>query len=239
HLRELAEADPDRPAVIDEFAEFTRAQQNERVNRLVNGLRAAGVGAGEVVALLAGNRHEYVETVMACGVSSWVLVPLNWHLTGEELAYILNDSGARALIADVEFAATAADASPDEPDHQASGTYMFYTSGTTGRPKGVRSTAFAVGMPVSVHAALLGGLAGLLHIPDEGVCLVNAPLYHGGPFLFSMLPAYQGATLVMRRRFDPAEMLRLIDEYRVTTAYAVPTHFVRLLRLPDDVRAAF
>jgi long-chain acyl-CoA synthetase len=269
HLRELAEADPDRPAIIDEFAEFTRSQLNERVNRLVNGLRAAGVEPGEVVAVLAGNRHEYVEAVMACGVSSWVLVPLNWHLTAEELTYILNDSGARALIADTEFAATAAEAvkeapgvtvrlavggdvsgfepyddvlaaaSPDEPGDQASGTYMFYTSGTTGRPKGVRSTAFTVGMPVSVHAALLAGLAGMLHVPADGVCLVNAPLYHGGPFLFSMLPAYQGATLVMRRRFDPAGMLRLIDEYRVTTAYAVPTHFVRLLRLPDDVKAAF
>jgi len=269
HFRELAEADPDRPAIIDEFAEFTRSQLNERVNRLVNGLRAAGVGPGEAVAVLVGNRHEYVETVMASGVSSWVLVPLNWHLTAEELAYILNDSGARALIADAEFGATAAEAvkeapgvtvrvvvggelggfepyddvlaaaSPDEPGDQASGTYMFYTSGTTGRPKGVRSTAFVVGMPVAVHATLLAGLAGMLHVPDGGVCLVNAPLYHGGPFLFSMLPAYRGATLVMRRRFDPAEMLRLIDEYRVTTAYAVPTHFVRLLRLPDEVRAAF
>ena len=270
HLRELAEAEPDRPAVIDEFAALTRTELNARVNRLVNGLRAAGVGPGDVVAVLAGNRHENVEAVMACGVGSWILVPLNWHLTAEEIAYILNDSGARALVADTDFAAVAAEAakgapgltvrlafgggtpegfeayedvlaaaSPEEPADQASGTYMFYTSGTTGRPKGVRSTAFAVGMPVSVHASLLAGLAGMLHIPDGGVCLVNAPLYHGGPFLFSMLPAYRGASLVMRRRFDAEEMLRLIDEYGVTTAYAVPTHFVRLLRLPDEVKAAF
>jgi long-chain acyl-CoA synthetase len=269
-IRDLAEADPDRPAIIDEFAELSRSELNTRVNRLVNGLRAAGLGPGDTVAVLAGNRHENVEAVMACGVSSWILVPLNWHLTAEEIAYILNDSGARAILVDTEYAATAvaaakdapgvtvrlafgggvpegfedyeevlAAASADEPADQASGTYMFYTSGTTGRPKGVRSTSFTVGMPCAVHGALLSGLAGMLHVPAGGVCLVNAPIYHGGPFLFSMLPAYQGATLLMRRRFDPAEMLRLIDEYRVTTAYSVPTHFVRLLRLPEDVRAAF
>jgi long-chain acyl-CoA synthetase len=268
-IRELAEADPDRPAILDEFTELTRSELNTRVNRLVNGLRTAGVAPGETVAVLSGNRHENVEAVMACGVSSWVLVPLNWHLTAEEIAYILNDSGARALLTDIEFAAVAAEAlrtapdvkvrvafggeapgfeayedllaaaSPDEPADQASGTYMFYTSGTTGRPKGVRSTSFVVGMPCAVHDALLAGLAGMLHVPADGVCLVNAPIYHGGPFLFSMLPAYQGATLVIRRRFDAEEMLRLIDEYRVTTAYSVPTHFVRLLRLPDETRAAF
>jgi long-chain acyl-CoA synthetase len=266
----MAEADPDRPAIIDEFTELSRSELNVRVNRLVNGLRAAGLGPGDVVAVLAGNRHENIEAILACGVSSWILVPLNWHLTAEELAYILNDSGARALLVDTEFAAVAAEAtkeapgvtvrlafggeipegyeayedvltaaSPDEPADQASGTYMFYTSGTTGRPKGVRSTSFAVGMPCAVHATLLAGLAGMLHVPEGGVCLVNAPIYHGGPFLFSMLPAYRGATLVVRRRFDAEEMLRLIDEYQVTTAYSVPTHFVRLLRLPDDVRAAF
>ena len=270
HLRDLAAADPDGRAIIDEFTDLSRTELNERVNRLVNGLRAAGLEAGDAVALLGGNRHETVETIMACGIGAWILVPLNWHLTPGELAYILNDSGARALVADAEFAALAAEAvketpgaavklvfggespegfdsyeelleqaSADEPADQASGTYMFYTSGTTGRPKGVRSTSFVVGMPVAVHAALLAGLAGMLQVPEGGVCLVNAPLYHGGPFLFSMLPAYRGARLVMRRRFDAAEMLRLIDQYGVTTAYAVPTHFVRLLRLPDDVRAAF
>ena len=286
-IRELAEADPDRPAILDEFTELTRSELNTRVNRLVNGLRAAGVAAGEAVAVLSGNRHENVEAVMACGVSSWVLVPLNWHLTAEEIAYILNDSGARAILTDIEFAAVAAEAvrtapgvtvrlafggrpsgaahaadiggaspdprpagfgsyedlleeaSPDEPADQASGTYMFYTSGTTGRPKGVRSTSFVVGMPCAVHGSLLAGLAGMLHVPPGGVCLVNAPIYHGGPFLFSMLPAYQGATLVMRRRFDAEEMLGLIDEYGVTIAYSVPTHFVRLLRLPDETREAF
>jgi long-chain acyl-CoA synthetase len=270
HLRDLAAADPEGPAIIDELGTVSRTELNERVNRLVNGLRAAGLAQGDAVAVLCGNRREYVEAVMACGVGAWVLVPLNWHLTGEELAYILNDSGAKALLSDAEYTAVAVDAvnqapgvtvrlaigagtaegfdayddllaaaSADEPPEQAAGTYMFYTSGTTGRPKGVRSTSFVVGMPVAVHASLLAGLAGMFRIPEGGVCLINAPLYHGGPFLFSMLPAYRGATLVMRRKFDPEDMLRVIDEYGVTVAYAVPTHFVRLLRLPDSVKRSF
>ncbi|HZI38553.1 MAG TPA: AMP-binding protein, partial [Acidimicrobiia bacterium] len=195
HLRELAEADPDGPAIIDEFATITRTELDQRVNRLVNGLRSAGVGAGDAVAVLCGNRHEWVEAVMASGIGAYVLVPLNWHLTADELAYILNDSGTRALLAEAEFAGIAAEAlkgtsgvavrlaiggegpegfesyddllaaaSPDEPTEQAAGTYMFYTSGTTGRPKGVRSSSFVVGMPVSVHAAMLSGLAGMFQI---------------------------------------------------------------------------
>ncbi|HEU5449705.1 MAG TPA: AMP-binding protein, partial [Acidimicrobiia bacterium] len=191
HLRELAEADPDGPGIIDEFATITRTELNERVNRLVNGLRAAGVGAGDAVAVLCGNRHEWVEAVMASGIGAYILVPLNWHLTADELAYILNDSGAKALLAETEYAGVAAEAlketpgaavrlviggdapdfesyddvlagaSPEEPADQAAGAYMFYTSGTTGRPKGVRTSSFVVGMPVSVHAAMLSGLAGM------------------------------------------------------------------------------
>jgi long-chain acyl-CoA synthetase len=116
---------------------------------------------------------------------------------------------------------------------------MFYTSGTTGRPKGVRSTAFAVGQSVAARSAMLEGLAGLFRIPRGGSVLVNSPLYHGGPFLFSLLPAGLGATVILRQRFDPAETLRLIDEHAITTAYFVPTHFVRLLRVPEEERAAF
>ncbi|MGH9037196.1 MAG: AMP-binding protein, partial [Acidimicrobiia bacterium] len=95
NLLSLAEADPERPAIIDEFTELTRAQFNARVNQLVHGLRGAGLRPGEAVALLCDNRHEYFETVAAIGCASWVLVPLNWHFTASELAYILADSGAK------------------------------------------------------------------------------------------------------------------------------------------------
>ena len=279
NLLSLAEADPDRPAIIDEFTQLTRRELNARVNQLVHGLRGAGLGPGDTVALLADNRHEYLEVVAACGCSSWVLVPLNWHFTAGELAYILEDSGARALVADAAFSdlavATAAEspgvdvkvmfggpptpgargvpeeaafadyeellaASADtEPDNQSTGAYLLYTSGTTGRPKGVSSTAFVTGQPLAVRNVMLEGLAGLFQMPREGAVLVNSPLYHGGPFLYTHLAAALGATVVARRRFDAAETLRLIDEHRITTAYFVPTHFVRLLKLDEATRKAF
>jgi long-chain acyl-CoA synthetase len=266
----LVAADPACPAIVDEHTTLSRAQFNERVNRLIHGLRAAGLQPGDAVGVLASNRHEFFEVVGAVGASSWILVPLNWHFTPDELSYVLNDSGARALVADHVFADQAlacADLSPgvkvrlmfggppaegfsdyeemlaaasgDEPADQATGSYMFYTSGTTGRPKGVRSTAFAVGQSVAARSAMLEGLAGLFQIPRGGSVLVNSPLYHGGPFLYSLLPAALGATLVVRQKFDPAETLRLIDEHAITTAYFVPTHFVRLLRVPEEERAAF
>jgi long-chain acyl-CoA synthetase len=279
NLLSLAEADPERPAIIDEFTELTRAQFNARVNQLVHSLRGAGLGPGDTVALLSDNRHEWLEAVAATGCSSWVFVPLNWHFTAGELAYILQDSGTNALLADAAFSelavAAAADspgveirvmfggpaapgargvpedtgfvdyeellaASPDtEPEDQATGAYLIYTSGTTGRPKGVSSTAFATGQPLAVRNVMLQGLAGLFQMPSEGAVLCNSPLYHGGPFLYTHLAAALGATVVIRRKFDAADTLRLIDEHRITTAYFVPTHFVRLLKLDEENRKAF
>ncbi|MGH9039262.1 MAG: AMP-binding protein [Acidimicrobiia bacterium] len=270
NLLPLAEADPTRPAIVDDFASLTREQFNTRVNQLAHGLRGAGLGPGDTVALLADNRHEWLEAVAATGCSSWVFVPLNWHFTAGELAYILEDSGTKALLADAGFAdlaVAAAEQSPGvevkvmfggdpapgfadyeellasspatEPEDQATGAYLIYTSGTTGRPKGVSSTAFQTGQPLMVRRFMLEGLAGLFQMPSEGAVLCNSPLYHGGPFLYTHLAAALGATVVLRRRFDAAETLRLIDEHEITTAYFVPTHFVRLLKLDEATRKAF
>ena len=85
-LLSLVEADPDRPAVIDEFRTLTRSELNRRVNQLVHGLRAAGLGPGDTLAVLSGNRHEFYEALQAAEASAWVFVPLNWHFTSEELA---------------------------------------------------------------------------------------------------------------------------------------------------------
>jgi long-chain acyl-CoA synthetase len=267
-LQERVTARGGELALADEFGSWTWAEYDERVNRLVHGLRGLGLGLGDTVALVGNNRHEWCETFSANGVIGVVTVPVNWHFSTDEIAYVLENSGATAIVADAEFADTVAPAaaqagvpvriafggsidgftaydellaaaSADEPDGLVGGSTMFYTSGTTGRPKGVKSSAFPVGGDPLEMAGMLGMLLSLFQTPTDGVVLCNAPLYHAGPFLFGLLPFAAGSALVLRRKWDAEETLRLIDEYGVTNYYAVPTHFVRLLRLPPEVRDRF
>jgi long-chain acyl-CoA synthetase len=265
-----ATARPDEVAVIDETGQWTWAEHNARVNRLLSGLRGLGHGAGSTVGLLVSNRHEYLEASSALTHGGYVYPPINWHFSIDEIAYVLHDSGAEALIADAAFADQAmaaaaqvdrvrtvvvlggevppgavdyeellAGASDAEPEVQTLGASLMYTSGTTGRPKGVRSTSIVPGSPIESLDALAGYCALLGIEVGGGRTLLNAPAYHGGPWLFGSVPFFVGASIVMRQRFDPAQMLEDIDALGVTVAYCVPTHFVRLLRLPEEVRARF
>jgi long-chain acyl-CoA synthetase len=267
-LVERVEQRGDELALVDELGSWTWAELDVRLNRLVHALRGAGLGLGDTVALMGGNRHEWCEVAAACTANGMVVVPVNWHFSADEVAYVLENSGATALVADAAFAGSAlpaaeqagvpvriafggpidgfadyddllASASPDEPADLEAGTTMFYTSGTTGRPKGVQSSAFAVGGDVGERLGGLALLMGLYQVPEDGVVLCNAPLYHAGPLAMCFVPWLIGSTLVLRRRWDAEETLRLIDEYGVTTYYAVPTHFTRLLKLPQEVRDAF
>jgi long-chain acyl-CoA synthetase len=269
-LLPIVERKPDEIAISSEFGDFTWTQTNERCNRLIHGLRSLGLEVGDQVALLAGNRHEYGEVNSACFNAGWVLVPVNWHLTAPEIAYILADSEARAFIVDPDFAETAvkassdvsglkakvilsggsaegfvdyeevlAGSSPNEPAGQVAGGNMFYTSGTTGNPKGVRSTALAPGGPLAVLKATVEGLAALLNIHGDSKMFVNSPLYHAGPYTWTMVAAAIGSPILMRQKFDPVETLALIDSEKVEQAYFVPTHFVRFLKLDDAEKAKF
>lgn len=267
-LSERANRRGDEVALTDEFAELTWAELNERQNRLIHGIRDLGIGLGDTVGLLGGNRHEWVEALWACDSVGAVTVPINWHFSVEEIAYVLEDSGARVLVADAEFADEAraaadragvpvriafggpiegftdleslvASGSPDEPDGEVAGALMFYTSGTTGRPKGVRSNLQEAGGDPVEAVERLRMFMSLCEIPEGGVVLCNAPLYHAGPLGVSLIPFRCGATLILRRKWDAEETLELIDEHRVTNHYAVPTHFTRLLKLPQERRDAF
>ncbi|HVH19656.1 MAG TPA: AMP-binding protein [Myxococcota bacterium] len=116
---------------------------------------------------------------------------------------------------------------------------MFYTSGTTGRPKGVKSTLFKVGAPAALIKFVSGAITGTLSLPADGTALLVGPAYHSAQWAFSFLPMLAGQSVVMRHRFDPAETLALIDRHGVTNLHLVPTQFVRLLRLDDAERARF
>jgi long-chain acyl-CoA synthetase len=266
-----AERDPDRHALTDIAGTTRWGDFNARVNRLVNGFRALGLSAGDLLAIVAGNSRECFEVMAAAGHSGILFVPVNWHFTAEELAYVVADSGAKLLICDAQFAPLAQAAVarnetpalqhclaiggsvdgfsayedfvaaqvPDEPDGQVLGGPMFYTSGTTGRPKGVKSAAKSGPPPLETMQMMGAGMAGMLSIPPDGVTLLCGPVYHSAQWAFSYLPLIAGSSVVMRHKFDAAEVLTLIDRYAVTNVHLVPTQFHRLLGLDAATRAAF
>ena len=259
------------PALIDEAGSTSWRDFDARVDRLIHALRARGVRAGDTIALLSGNRRELYETMAAASHASWRYVPVNWHWAPEEIAYVLRDADAVALVADGRMADLAAAAlsradcpplrarvlvdgrregfedyeallagAPAGPAGDAGlGGPMFYTSGTTGRPKGVKSSLFSLGAPSGVMRLASGAITGTLGLPADGTALVVGPAYHSAQWAFSFLPLLSGQTVVMRHKFDAAEALALIDGHRVTNVHLVPTQFVRLLRLPDATRATF
>jgi long-chain acyl-CoA synthetase len=260
-------------ALTDERGSTTWPALNARTNQLVNALRSLGLGTGDTIAIYAGNCREYYEIMLAANHAGLIYVPVNWHFSPEELAYVIDNSGARVLFAEGQFQAAAASAlgrgetpglehaftirasapadnfgayeallagaSATEPADQSAGGPMFYTSGTTGRPKGVKSTTARPGGPLAMLEMMGAGLSQMLQIPADGTTHLCGPVYHSAQWAFSFLPLIAGSQIVMRHKFDPAETLRLIDEHRVTNVHLVPTQFHRLLRLDEATRTTF
>jgi len=139
-----------------------------------------------------------------------------------------------------EYESVLASGSPDDPTDQAMGGPMFYTSGTTGFPKGVRSALTAVGADVALLELIGAGFSDVLGLPSDGVTLLVGPMYHSAQWVFAMFPLMgRRSTVIMRDRYDPAETLELIDRYAVTNVHLVPTQFLRMLKLPESVRATY
>ena len=246
----------DFPALIDERGETSWRALNARVNRLIHVLRDHGLQPGERVALLSGNRREMFEVFLAVAHAGILVVPVNWHFSADEVAYVVENSGAKLLIVDPEFASNTSDvtvatlafdssyegalatASEDEPGDQSMGGVMFYTSGTTGRPKGVANSAFATGVPPEVYELMAAGMVNI-GFPANGRTLLCGPGYHSAQWAFSFFPLIGGSSVVLQRRFVPEEMLELIDRYAITNVHLVPTQFVRALRVEDDRKRAF
>lgn len=252
-----------------------------RVSRhelLSQGTRAAtaldriGVKEGDAIALLIRNDPCYFEILHAAVLLGAYVVPLNWHSSADEIAYILSDCAPRVLIGHADLITGAARVIPADlptfivdgpatetaswtafPSHVRSwrsfrdaaalwerparaprGT-MIYTSGTTGHPKGVRRAPMTVGQ-VEKNAALLRAIYGI----EAGMrAFVCGPLYHASPGAFARQAFQHSDLTVLQHSFDPEDLLRVIDEHRVTHLTMVPTMFVRLLRLDDAIRRRY
>jgi long-chain acyl-CoA synthetase len=254
-----AEQLPDRPAVISSWGDRNFAQLNGRANQLARALRRRGLGEHRSVALISGNRPEFSEVSFATQRAGLRLTPVNWHLTGEEAGYVVDNCEASALIVDARHGAVAKVAAAAAPratvrlavggtidgfepyeeavaveddsdlDDPILGSTMLYTSGTTGRPKGVHRP---------LAARQVGAISGLFnYVAGQDLHLCTGPLYHAAPLAFShLIPLISGAGVVTMERWDPEEALRLIEAHRISHTHMVPTMFVQLLKLPQEVR---
>lgn len=249
--------EPDAPALDDGTRRRTRAEMWDRATRLARLWRDSGVPVGGHVAALWENRVEAVEAVLAATLAGVWLTPVNRQLTVDEVRYVLHDSGAVMVLTDAAHADVAREAGGDrsllvageelddalaattavelDPNGPAGGT-MFYTSGTTGRPKGVRRGTASDAAAQLRALASAGRPVGLV---GAGPHLVTGPLHHAAPLGFALIDLLNGAPLVIMDRWDEREALALIGRWGVATTHLVPTMFVRLLRLPEEERARF
>jgi acyl-CoA synthetase (AMP-forming)/AMP-acid ligase II len=264
-----AEATPDHPAVImgGSGEVVTYAQLHDTALRLAQLLRSLGLKPGDHVALCLENRPEYLALTWGAKYAGVYYTAISSRLTAEELGYIIEDSESRVLITSphkadqvgelgdqlhgldllasvgghVEgfepledlLAAQPAELLPDPVEGQA----MLYSSGTTGRPKGVKSPFLAT--PLG-DAEALTALVRLVFGADEtSVYLSPAPLYHAAPLAFCTQFLRVGATVVVMEHFDPEQALALIERHGATHSQWVPTMFVRMLKLPPDVRERY
>ena len=246
---------------------LTYGELNDRSIQLARLFADAGLVQGDVVALFMENNIRYHEIYWAAVRSGMYLCAVNKYLTAEEAAYIVNDSGAKALVTSTGLAEAAGamlsdlDATPirlvvDGPldgfvpyedeiaKHSTEplpaeplGDFMNYSSGTTGRPKGIKRPLS--GSTFAEPSALDGLISSLYGVDTETIYLSPAPLYHSAPLAFTAGVHSQGGTNVIMDRFDPVEALRAIETHQVTHSQWVPTMFIRMLKLDDADRTQF
>lgn len=245
----------------------TWADLEARSNRLAHLLRSRGLGVGDHIAVFLDNDPHYFEIVWAALRSGMYVTPINWHLGSDEAGYIVADCDAAALVTTGRFAdvvqgfgaaldgvsirlsidggldgfedyEAALATQPDTPiDGETEGAVMLYSSGTTGRPKGIKPPLS--GAPFGTANPLVMLLQFVYVVDENSVYLSPSPLYHAAPLLWSLTAQRLGATVVVMDRFDAEGTLAAVESKGVTHGQFVPTHFVRMLRLPDDVRARY
>ena len=247
----------------------TFAELEERSCRLAQALHAHGLRTGGHVAVVLPNDHRTHEVVFGLQRAGLYYTLVNTHLAAEEAAYIVTDCGATVLITSTTLAPLAAALTPLTPGvglrlvvgeqrgldgytsydefvaeypgeplaHEVEGFPMLYSSGTTGHPKGIRRAL--TGEPFGTSATLVPMLSHVMGFQESDVYLSPAPLYHSAPLVWSSTVIRMGGTAVVMEHFDAEQCLALIEQHKITHAQFVPTMFVRMLKLPDDVRTGY
>ncbi|MDB3918504.1 AMP-binding protein, partial [Luminiphilus sp.] len=267
-ITDHAIATPNKPAFImgatGECVTF--GELDARANQVAQLLRAEGVQQGQHIAMMMKNCREFMEVMFGCMRAGVVFTPISTHLKKDETAYILNNCRAQLFIASgslVEVAAEAAEQAPqlqrsfvikgekagfsdwhaalveqsaDPIPDQSLGVPMLYSSGTTGKPKGVFRAPENIDLDAPHPLKLAGAYYGF---NADTVYLSPAPLYHAAPLHYNTLNLIQGATSIIMERFDPQEALALIEKYKTTHSQWVPVMFVRMLKLPESIRAQY
>ncbi|GAA2906362.1 acyl-CoA synthetase [Streptosporangium fragile] len=242
---EIATADPGRVAVIADGT-VTYGELHERVNQVSHGLLACGTRPGDAVVTVLPNGVDAITMMLATYQIGAYHVPVNWHYTAEEIGYIIADCDARAVVATERYGdavpggftepGTLAGGRPaTPPEGRRAGSMMLYTSGTTGKPKGVRRRLIELS-PEGLYPILMRKSWRHFRLPPDGVHLLLSQLYHSAPYGQTMMALHLGHTVVVTERFDAARTLELVERHRVTNAFMVPTMFHRLLALPEEVR---
>ncbi|HYM35892.1 MAG TPA: AMP-binding protein [Steroidobacteraceae bacterium] len=259
---------PDKAAYImaGTGAVVTYAELDRRSNQGAQLFRSLGLKIGDVIAVCMENNAQYLEIAWAAQRSGLYWVCISSKLTASEVDYIMKDCGAKLFITSTGMGAlidelvpllrgaalyivgdkhrnylsyeAATSAMPAIPiGDETAGLDMLYSSGTTGRPKGVKSAL--TGEPIEAPTTMTKLGEAFFKLDSSTIYLSPAPLYHAAPLRWCMAIHKFGGTIVVMEHFDAQEALALVEKYRVTTAQWVPTHFVRMLRLPEDVRRKY
>jgi acyl-CoA synthetase (AMP-forming)/AMP-acid ligase II len=246
----------------------TYGEIDVRARRLARVLRDRGVRTGGHLAVLVDNQPEFYDAVWAAMYTGLYVTPINWHLTADEAGYIVGNCDAETLVATARLGEVlgamapehlarvttkvsvdgaipgferyedlVAGVEPGEVPDEHEGGWMFYSSGTTGQPKGILPPLGPA--PLGHPSFLTQMLGGLFGFTDDVVYLSPAPLYHAAPAGWTVGTQRLGGTAVVMERFDPIGFLEAIERHRVTHVQCVPTHFVRLLKLPEADRRRF